>query len=649
MKTLPLSSALLFAFALSAHATSFPVKNGKMGINLNGGTGGNAGSVNLNLAYTDATKTAVSITGDGKYNGKAFTVNETATLAALKEIDIYAAGGNGYDGDNGSSGYSGNNGSDGWNGQDGSSGCPPSSGSNGTNGSDGTSGGNGGDGGDAGNGGNGGQVRVTTAADSSELLLLVKSTVAAGSGGSGGSGGAGGSGGRGGRGGSAGRGGQNTCTDDKGNFVGGPSGSDGWAGSDGRNGSDGYAGRNGSDGRDGRSGNMVYVNTDASGTHEYAHAFKLTINSVKAIDDNEDGVVEPGEGISITEIVISNSGPMPTPAGQALNLTFAANSTLAIKAAAAVPITDVIPGNTTKTLTFAKGVLTFTVPDDAKLVGKDTLLSTNLGINTFSIQSADKTGLSIHWPVGLIAGSNNSSFYFGAQKVLNYTIKNVTSKDVGPSGQQPIDVTFEWVSKDVPGADVLVVLKDGRQFALDRPYVVNDFTVPAKGTLAVPVTISVKNSKTALTASGSLKVTLKLNDESGKGEDAVDSSAAALSLVADFRPVAISRRIDLTNARIQCKFPHRLLQTLDISELDLTKKAGSDSVTMQISRKGFLSDGTSPAHTVNTFDFGPYGSLAKTASPAVVVSFLNHIFAPASAKDESTWIMQPGACAIKAQ
>ncbi|WP_305808990.1 hypothetical protein, partial [Staphylococcus epidermidis] len=128
------------------------------------------------------------------------------------------------------------------------------------------------------------------------------------------------------------------------------------------------------------------------------------------------------------------------------------------------------------------------------------------------------------------------------------------------------------------------------------------------------------NSKGLYAASGTLKVTLKLKDENGNGQDLVDSASTAIGLVADFRAVAFSRHIDLSNANIYCRFPHRLLQTLQISELDLSKRAGSETVTMQLQRKGFLSDGTSPAHTIGTFDFGPYGSLTRGANPNVVLA-----------------------------
>jgi hypothetical protein len=652
VRTLPLfaSSLLFVAFSLSAHATTFPIKNGKMAINLNGDTGGNAGSVTLVLSYTDATKTAVHIVGDGRYAGKNFSVDQSAPLATLKELDVYAAGGDGYNGQSGSSGYDGSSGQDGQNGWNGNDGCPPSDGQAGGNGGYGSNGGNGGDGGDAGNGGSGGAVKITTGADTSELTLLVRYNVSAGSGGSGGSGGSAGRGGRGGSGGRGGRGGSNTCRDGKGNFTGGPSGNSGWNGQDGSNGSDGYSGSNGRGGYDGRGGSIALVTLDAAGNPStFTHAFNLSVKSVTSIDDNEDGIVEPGEGVSITQIVVTNSGPMPTPTGQILNLTFAANSTMQIKAAEAIAINEVIPGNGSKVLTFPKGTLTFTAPDDAKLIGKEMLLSNAIAINSFSFPDAEKIGLSIHWPVSLSAASNSASLYFGSPKALAYTIKNVTSKDVGPSGEQPVDVSFTWNSKVIPGADVTVVLKDGRTFTLDRPYDVNDFTIPAKGTFAMPITVTVKNTKGALTAAGSLGVTLKLKDYLSDGQDAVDSEAVALGLVADFRPIAISRKIDLTADNITCKFPHRLLQTLNITELDLIKRAGSDQVSMIVTRKGFLSNGVSPTLTVNTFDFGPFGSLIKASSPTTIVAFLNRIFAPASAKDEATWIMGAGTCLINAQ
>lgn len=636
---------LALALPLFAHAQNFPIENGTMEINLNGDTGETAGSVSLTLSYADAAKSAVKIEGSGRYNGHDFSVSQSAPLAQLKKLVIEANGGDGYPGSSGRSGQDGQNGRDGQAGWSGSDGCPPSSGQRGGDGTNGTDGGNGGNGGAGGSGGNGGTVRVTAAADQSELLLLVHASAEAGAGGRGGSGGRAGIGGRGGHGGSGGRGGTNTCKDAQGHPTHGPNGASGWSGNSGRNGSDGRRGYDGPAGADGRSGSFAFVTTDTSGSHEYAKAFHLAVNAVKAIDDNEDGVVEPGEAVHVTEITIANSGPMPTPAGQALSLSFGNTSTLVAKAAPAQSL-GVIPGNSVRTLTFAKGQLVFTAPDKTDLLEKDVTLATSIGINSFVIPGVDGTGLGIHWPVGITAAAPGTGIYFGTAKPVAFTIRNVTSRDVGPHGEQPVDVEFAWASKDVPGADVKVVLSDGREVNLAQPVVVSDYTVPAKGTLPLPLTVTIANGGGRFSAAGSLKVSLRLRDESGNGQDLVDSAATAFDIVADFRAVAINRKIDLTGANIYCRFPHRLLQTLQISELDLVKAAGTDKLTMQVARKGFLSDGTSPAHSLGAFDFGPYGSLAHSANPAVVVAFLNRLYAPASQADQATWQMEGGSCAV---
>lgn len=641
----------LFAFSLSAATTAattahaaFPIKNGQMIINIAGDTGENGGSVDIHLTYANPEKTIVKITGSGRYNGKAFSVNEQVGLDKLKQLAIYASGGDGY---NGSSGYSGSSGSNGWdgnNGWDGSDGCPPGNGSDGSDGSDGRDGTDGGDGSDGGNGGNGGSVRVSASAAESELLLLLKASAEAGSGGYGGSGGSGGSGGRGGTGGRGGRGGRNTCKNDKGEEIGGPSGWDGRNGQDGRNGRDGNPGRDGSHGYDGKRGSVAYV---VDGT-SYARPFKLDISAVKAVDDNEDSVVSPGETVHLTEITIANSGPMPTPASQALSLAFASNSTLTVKAAAAQNVGDVIPGNGTRTLTFPKGTLVFQAPDKTDLIGKKALLSTKIQINSFSIDSSDATGLEIKWPVGIATTTDKASLYFGSEGKLNYVLTNVSTKEAGPSGPTPIEVEFKWDSKTIPAKDVYLALADGRQFTLEAPYTVKDFTVPAKGKLAVPVTVKLANSKGALTASGNLKVTLKLKDFSSDGQDAVDSSTSALYVVKDFRGVAFNKTHNTKANRIVCRFPKRLNKTLDIVEVAVAKNANSNEVRLRIAREGFLSNGTSPVVVTSAMTFAPYGGILTSANSTVLVNFLNKVFAPLTARLESTWQMQAGACAIKA-
>ncbi len=647
MKTFALASLLFFTLT-QAHA-AFPIKNGQMTINLAGGTGGNGGSVDLRLSYVDAEKKSVKVEGSGRYNGKGFTVSESAPLATLKTIAIYASGGDGYSGSNGSSGSDGSSGWDGNNGWDGSDGCPPSNGSDGSDGSDGRDGSDGSDGTAGDDGGNGGAVRVTAPADQSELLLLVKASTAAGEGGYGGSGGSGGRGGRGGTGGRGGRGGTNTCKNDKGELIGGPSGSDGRNGSDGRPGRDGNDGHSAPGGSNGRAGSLTYIVVDAAGSKEYSRPFKLDIASIKALDDNEDTVVSPGETVHIMELTVKNSGPMPTPTSQALKVVFGSNATLVVKTAPESALGDVIPGNGTRTLTFAKGEVVLQAPDKTDLIGKPATLSTRIAINSFAVDSSDATGLNIKWPVGISTKNDKGSVYFGSEAKLAYALTNVSSKEAGPSGPTTLDVEFSWVSKESPGSDVFVALGDGRQFELGRSYVVSDFTVPAKSTLAIPLAVRLKNSAGRLTGSGTLKVTLKLKDFSSDGKDAVDSSTTQFYAVIDYRPTAFNKTWNTTANKIECKFPKRLNKHVDIVEVAFAKDAKSDKVRLRISRKGFLSDGTSPVVQTSTMTFAPYGGLLKAASTATVLGLLNKVFAPLSQGLESTWVIEPGSCALQRQ
>jgi hypothetical protein len=523
----------------------------------------------------------VNITGTNTHFGKTEAINEQIALKDLKGIVIYAVGGSGANGYPGSTGSSGNNGSDGSSGWNGSDGCPPSNGSNGSDGSNGTDGGPGGNGGDAGHGGNGGTIKVNTSPDQSELMLFVKTATGAGGGGSGGPGGSGGSGGRGGSGGQGGRGGSNTCKDDKGNPTGGSDGSSGSNGSNGRDGSSGSSGYSGRDGYSGKSGGRSFNLVLGSSVQTYPSIFDLDVTSSKFVDDSGDQILEPGERAYLTSLQVSNKGPMPSPAGQTIKVSFLPSAVLTVPASLQIPVAPVGPA-AASVVNLKKGTLTLQVPDSAAMIGKKAVTNVRLMINNVAIDSQLDTGMSVHWPVSMSAAVSKSSHSFDIAKPLVYTLKNVGAAAIGPAGTQPVYVELTWTSKTVPGGDVSVTLADGRVFNLAKSVMISDLTIPANGTAPLTLNFLARDSKQLSAASGNLNVTMRLKDFTSPSEDTIQSLDTAISIGLDLKSLEWNQTVNLAQSKISCQFPSLATPAQPIASFQVAKAKGKDAMTVQV-------------------------------------------------------------------
>lgn len=221
----------------------------------------------------------------------------------------------------------------GGNGGNGGDGCPGANGSNATRWSSGGDGGDGGPGGDGGNatsgapGGDGGVVIIQVADADTPLLLLVETDQRGGAGGAAGRDGAGGNGGPGGRGGdsftwtttstSYGPRGQSSTTT---HYHHNSGGSDGSPGPDGRPGSARVW-----PGADGAAGAFAIEVTGAGGVVQtYPSRFDLRLVSFAHDSLNEDCVYEPGEVVRVFDLEVENTGGMPTPNQDALDLALVA-------------------------------------------------------------------------------------------------------------------------------------------------------------------------------------------------------------------------------------------------------------------------------------------------------------------------------------
>lgn len=628
--------AVLLSFA-QTHA-SVRVSDGTVSINVSGGdadsygeSGSSAGSVNVNLSYADAEKTIVKVTGVTSHWGREEKVDVTLPLKELKQVRISADGGSGaqgYSGSNGSSGWSGSDGSDGSNGSDG---CPPSNGTDGTDGQNGTDGGPGGNGEAGGSGGRGGEVHVTASPDQTELLLFVKASVYGGSGGAGGSGGYGGSGGSGGRGGRGGQGGKSNCTDAEGKPV------FGWDGSNGRDGRDGYSGSSGSsgyDGRDGYGGGSGKFGLDVGG-QSYKSPFKLDVTAVKFVDDSGNEVLEPGERVHLTLLEVSNTGPMPSPQGQTIRLSFASSSTLLAPAPLTASLPEILPGSK-RVVAFKKGMLTLVVPDNKDLIGKKAVATGALAINNVSLPDTVETGMSIGWPVTVTAVSSKYSGNFEvAGKPLVYNFKNVGTEDLGPNGDQPVYVRIGWSSKNIPASDVAITLADGRQFTLEKPVLLSDLVIPAKGVNALAMTMFVRDSALVNSASGNLTVNLQLQDRNSGTREIIQSANTSVYLELDVNAIEWNQRLSLASTQVQCQFPNLGLPAQPISVIQVAKAKGVNQLTIQLEVPGSAPSRVSPAIKVSAAKMlAYYNQFRGTWTAQNAVDFLNKLVSPNAPRDD---------------
>ena len=214
------------------------------------------------------------------------------------------AGGRGGDGAPGSMGYHSSTGRGGNGGNGGTGG----------RGGDGGEGGPGGRGGDGGNAGFGGVCVFSTTKP--ELLVLVEADCRCGNAGNGGSKGVGGTGGRGGRGGEGGPGGIGGSGENGANGSRGYNGSNGNNGKDGKNGADGEAGRDGMPAPDG--GILWIVNSeDGQVVHQAGTRYEanVTLTKLEVVSAIDDGIFEPNERITVSGVLVTNTGGLPLPSG----------------------------------------------------------------------------------------------------------------------------------------------------------------------------------------------------------------------------------------------------------------------------------------------------------------------------------------------
>ncbi|KAF3934748.1 hypothetical protein ABW20_dc0107497 [Dactylellina cionopaga] len=229
-------------------------------------------------------------------------------------------------GGDGGHGANGGNGGDGGHGMDGVSSNEHQSG---TRGGDGGGGGNGGNGTSGASGGSGGYIEIEVEEDDMELLIPIQWDVRGGIGGKAGANGTGGGGGYGGYGGKG-------------------------YGSRGLNGASGNAIlQAGQYGQPGSARIQVHMKStrELGARHNfYTRRYFFELLDFQVIDENEDGIYEPGEHVIVRNIRIKNTGKMPTPTQQPLPIRIVGNDWLSSYENEDVYIPPGIPAGETVTV-----------------------------------------------------------------------------------------------------------------------------------------------------------------------------------------------------------------------------------------------------------------------------------------------------------
>jgi hypothetical protein len=93
-------------------------------------------------------------------------------------------------------------------------------------------------------------------------------------------------------------------------------------------GSDGLSGRYGAagsgplyHGRPGDDGAALWVVRYADGPRTYASRYALALRGLTLVNDNDDGIFEPDERVHVRDVVIENTGDMPLPSAQVVELS----------------------------------------------------------------------------------------------------------------------------------------------------------------------------------------------------------------------------------------------------------------------------------------------------------------------------------------
>jgi len=425
--------------------------------------GQDAGRVDLELATAEADGIVriggVLVNADGGQT----TIENVRPFGATDWIDLAADGGPGGRGGDGGAGGAGGAGGKG------------RDASRWSSGGDGGHGGRGGDGGAATSGapgGAGGALRVRVGERDTQLLMLVRHSVA------GGVGGGPGENGRGGPGGPAGAGGDSyswtdteSYTDSEGNhqtrttYHHSPGGSSGSPGASGR--TSGAVVERGAVGAEGSF--AIDVVADTGEVTSYASRYELRLRALEHESANVDWVYEPGERIRVGGVAVENVGGMPTPLHRELRVEL-------VRGGWVEPADDqfllVPPGLEAAARAELPGQLEFRVRDfapggpDAPLAVTETLNirawlpSVHRGFDDFCGDDVASLGrFVVRYPVRLSAIECLPSLAAGERGRVRFRVTNQSAKPLGRRAGRALRVRL-FAAPDSELGDEAIAMTD---------------------------------------------------------------------------------------------------------------------------------------------------------------------------------------------
>ncbi|MBS1958095.1 MAG: hypothetical protein JST80_01355 [Bdellovibrionales bacterium] len=385
--------------------------------------GTNAGHISIRL-----------VSGKGKqvqmngqiYGARTQNIGEVLITDQMSSINLTAQGGRG-----GNGGVGG----DGGPGGDGGRGSDATQYSSGSNGGNGGNGGNAGNGTPGSNGGNGGNISVEVSEQDAQLLMLI-GAVSNGAG----QGGNPGQNGTGGRAGSGGPGGSSYSwttseydgTDDKGNskyrteWHSNPGGSYGWSGSKGNDGTGNISG-----GQDGTNGQFQYI----VGGKSYTTRYDFRVVGFDIDSENHDGIMEPGEIITVSNIRIQNIGGMPSPKYAPLKIFLRSHGWLISMNKSLQVESSIEPGQTADVV----GTLQFRLDQEGtstvgQPLGQPESVSPRVNqtkVDRDFVNSETQNNFLVRYPLQVDPIRVPKNMGPGQSAKISWTIKNISTREYG--------------------------------------------------------------------------------------------------------------------------------------------------------------------------------------------------------------------------
>ncbi|KAK0669848.1 hypothetical protein QBC41DRAFT_346031 [Cercophora samala] len=470
-------------------------------------SGTSGGEIHVGLSFDPARPGVIQVTGQAHRMGERYQVGGKQSLL----LDC-----RGGDGGHGGLGENGQSGGDGFDGRD------ATQTSEATDGSPGMNGGDGGRGTSGANGGAGGHAHVMVNEEDLDTLIGVEWDVRGGNGGFVGEHGAGGAGGHGGDGGAG-------CTWSERYVAAVHTNANGQHYTEyatryhsrpaGRGGPGGMAGRTPNDllypGQDGQMGySEVIVNYRDGRRGVFPSRYMLEVVDFKVHDENGDGINEPGERLIISDIVIKNTGQMPSPKISRLQILVRGTKWLEpILEPLDIPA-EIPPGHSVK----VPGVLKAWIKNETVDRGSGTLLRAQ---DTVSLRAYSQRlqrdvpefsgGVAIvcQYPLLMTTPKYLDSVAKGDIVTFSWTIQNISTKSQGRIGTLQRETGTHL--SDPNG------MFDLKRAPKDTPHDIMDIIEVIKPGEVIPVTVDFQVSELVNEfTTGNMFITLILSDPHGK-------------------------------------------------------------------------------------------------------------------------------------